>query len=49
MKFLKELFAIERNPMKGLMAVEWAAMGYLVLTLVPKYDRHPFRVHYDMG
>ncbi len=34
MKFLKELFAIERNPMKGLMAVEWAAMGYLVLTLV---------------
>lgn len=29
---LKKLFAIEKKPKKGLFAVEWVVMGYLVLT-----------------
>ena len=34
MRKLKELFAIEKKPRKGLLAVEWVMMGYLVLTLL---------------
>lgn len=33
-KFIKNLFQIEKKPLKGLMALEWAAMIYLVFTLV---------------
>ena len=29
---VKEIFAIEKKPRKGLLAVEWVMMGYLVLT-----------------
>ena len=31
---IKELFIIEKKPRKGLLAVEWVVMGYLVLTLL---------------
>lgn len=31
---IKELFAIEKKPKKGLLAVEWVVMGYLVVTLL---------------
>ncbi len=30
----KDLFKIEKKPRKGLLAVEWIAMGYLLLTLL---------------
>ncbi len=33
-KFIKQLFAIERKPRKGLFALEWVVMGYLALTLL---------------
>ncbi len=33
-KFIKDLFRIEKKPLKGLMALEWAAMIYLVFTLI---------------
>ncbi len=33
-KFFKDLFKIENNPTRGLLAVEWLAMGYLLLTLI---------------
>ena len=33
MKFLKQLFAIENNPKRGLMALEWVVIAYTVLTL----------------
>lgn len=29
---LKKLFVIEKKPQKGLFAVEWVIMGYLLLT-----------------
>ena len=32
MKIFKDLFKIEKNPKKGLLAVEWVIMGYLLLT-----------------
>ena len=32
MKLLKDLFKIEKKPRKGLLAVEWVIMGYLLLT-----------------
>ena len=32
MKIIKFLFEIERKPRKGLLAVEWGIMGYLLLT-----------------
>ena len=31
---IKELFAIEKKPRKGLLAVEWVIMGYTLLTLM---------------
>jgi membrane-associated phospholipid phosphatase len=31
---IKDLFAIEKKPRKGLLAVEWVIMGYLLLTLL---------------
>ena len=34
MKSFKYLFEIEKKPRKGLLAVEWVIMGYLVLTLL---------------
>lgn len=34
MKDWKELFRIEKNPQKGLFALEWAVLAYLVLTLL---------------
>ncbi|MCD8202226.1 MAG: phosphatase PAP2 family protein [Prevotella sp.] len=33
-KYIRQLFAIERKPCKGLFALEWVVMGYLVLTLL---------------
>ncbi len=33
MKFLKDLFKIEKKPYKGLFAYEWAMVAYLLLTL----------------
>ncbi len=33
-KFIRQLFAIERKPRKGLFALEWVVAGYLVLTLL---------------
>ena len=33
-KFIKNLFQIEKKPLKGLLAVEWAMMAYLLFTLV---------------
>ena len=32
MRLIKDFFKIEKNPRKGLLAVEWATMGYLLLT-----------------
>ena len=32
MKTIKDLFKIEKNPRRGLLAVEWVIMGYLLLT-----------------
>lgn len=32
--FIKNLFKLEKKPTKGLLPVEWAAMGYLVFTLI---------------
>lgn len=34
MKAIKYLFAIEKKPRKGLLAVEWVILAYLVLTLL---------------
>ncbi len=34
MNFIKTLFRIEKKPAKGLFALEWAMMGYLVFTLL---------------
>lgn len=34
MKFLISLFKIENKPKKGLLALEWAMLGYLALTLL---------------
>ena len=34
MKFIKDLFAIEKRPTKGLFALEWVAMASLLLTLL---------------
>ena len=33
-KFVKQLFTIEKHPHKGLLAMEWVMVGYLVLTLL---------------
>ena len=33
-KFVKQLFTIEKHPQKGLLAMEWVMVGYLVLTLL---------------
>lgn len=34
LQLIKQLFAIEKSPKKGLFAFEWVAMGYLVFTLL---------------
>mgnify|MGYP002519102188 CR=1 FL=1 len=34
MNFIKQLFAIERKPLRGLMALEWLVLGYTLLTLL---------------
>ena len=34
MRILKDIFAIDKKPRRGLLAAEWVMMGYLVLTLV---------------
>lgn len=34
MKFIKQLFAIDKQPRKGLLAMEWVMLGYLALTLL---------------
>ena len=34
MALIKFLFEIEKKPRKGLLAVEWVVMGYLLLTLL---------------
>ena len=31
---MKELLKIEKNPLKGLLAIEWAMFGYMLLTLL---------------
>ena len=31
---IKDIFAIEKKPLKGLLTVEWVILGYLVLTLL---------------
>ena len=31
---MKELLKIEKNPQKGLLAIEWAMFGYMLLTLL---------------
>ena len=33
-KFILDLFRIEKKPLKGLMAIEWAAAAYMVFTFV---------------
>ena len=33
-KFIKQLFAVEKHQHKGLLAMEWVMVGYLVLTLL---------------
>ena len=32
-KFITSLFKVEKKPLKGLMALEWVVMAYLILTL----------------
>ena len=34
MNFITSLFKIEKKPKKGLIAVEWVTMAYLLFTLV---------------
>lgn len=34
MKILKDIFKIDKHPRKGLLALEWAVLGYLVFTLL---------------
>ena len=34
MNYLIKLFKIEKTPRKGLFALEWVVMAYLVLTLL---------------
>ncbi len=34
MKFVKQLFTIDKHPKRGLLAMEWVMAGYLVLTLL---------------
>ncbi len=34
MKFLKDLVTIEKKPHRGLMVLEWAVLGYMLLTLL---------------
>ena len=31
---IKDIFKIEKKPRKGLLAVEWVIMGYVLLTLL---------------
>ena len=33
-KFVLNLFKIEKKPLKGLMAIEWAAAAYMLFTFV---------------
>ena len=34
MNFLKQLFAIEKNPRHGLFTLEWIVLAYMALTLI---------------
>ena len=34
MNFIKQLFAIEQKPKRGLHALEWLVLGYTVFTLL---------------
>lgn len=34
MKFLKNIFAIEKNPRKGLIPMEWVVLGYIAFTFI---------------
>ena len=34
MNFIKQLFAIEQKPKRGLLALEWLVLGYTVFTLL---------------
>ena len=34
MNYIKKLFEIEKKPVRGLLAVEWAVVAYTALTLV---------------
>ena len=34
MNFIKQLFAIEQKPRRGLLALEWLVLGYTVFTLL---------------
>ena len=45
-KFITSLFKVEKKPLKGLMALEWVVMAYLILTLIITFFmytsiRHP--------
>lgn len=33
-KFIKQLFTINKKPKKGLLPLEWVMVGYLTLTLL---------------
>lgn len=34
MKWIKKLFTLEKSPHKGLMAIEWVVLAYMLLTLI---------------
>ena len=34
MNYIKKLFEIEKKPVRGLLAVEWAVVAYTALTLM---------------
>ena len=39
-KFIKQLFTLEKNPKKGLMAYEWVVLAYLAATLIMTVAMH---------
>ena len=56
MALIKFLFEIEKKPRKGLLAVEWVIMGYLLLTLLLMFftrlvgglQTHTLQIHNSM-
>jgi hypothetical protein len=40
-KFIKELFAIEKTPRRGLFALEWVVLGYMIFHAAHR----AFRLH----